>query len=114
MTREAQIFVDNENKVSDRLGEIKTGDEIETLSQSILKMQLGINEYIKDLTIVTAEKERIGAELNVATKIQADMLPRIFPPFPEKKEFDLFASMDPAKEVGGDFYDFFLIDEDHW
>ncbi|MBR4182630.1 MAG: PP2C family protein-serine/threonine phosphatase [Lachnospiraceae bacterium] len=76
-------------------------------------MQLGINEYIKDLTIVTAEKERIGTELNVATKIQADMLPRIFPPFPEKKEFDLFASMDPAKEVGGDFYDFFLIDEDH-
>ncbi len=113
VTREAQVFVDNENKVSDRLGEIKTGDEIETLSQSILKMQLGINEYIKDLTLVTAEKERIGTELNVATKIQADMLPRIFPPFPEKKEFDLFASMDPAKEVGGDFYDFFLIDDDH-
>ncbi len=113
VTQEAQVFVDNDNKVSDRLGCIKTGDEIETLSQSILKMQIGINEYIKDLTIVTAEKERIGTELNVATKIQADMLPRIFPPFPEKKEFDLYATMDPAKEVGGDFYDFFLIDEDH-
>ncbi len=59
------------------------------------------------------EKERIGAELNVATQIQADMLPRIFPAFPERKEFDLHASMDPAKEVGGDFYDFFLIDDDH-
>ena len=59
------------------------------------------------------EKERIGAELNVATQIQADMLPRIFPAFPERKEFDLFASMDPAKEVGGDFYDFFLVDDDH-
>ena len=60
-----------------------------------------------------AEKERIGADLKVATQIQADMLPRIFPPFPERKEFDLYATMDPAKEVGGDFYDFFLVDEDH-
>lgn len=59
------------------------------------------------------EKERIGAELNVATQIQADMLPRIFPAFPDRKEFDIYASMTPAKEVGGDFYDFFLIDEDH-
>ena len=59
------------------------------------------------------EKERIGAELNVATQIQADMLPRIFPAFPERNEFDLFASMHPAKEVGGDFYDFFLVDDDH-
>ncbi len=59
------------------------------------------------------EKERIGAELNVATQIQADMLPRIFPAFPERSEFDLFASMHPAKEVGGDFYDFFLVDDDH-
>ena len=59
------------------------------------------------------EKERIGAELNVATQIQADMLPRIFPAFPERPEFDIYASMTPAKEVGGDFYDFFLVDDDH-
>ena len=59
------------------------------------------------------EKERIGAELNVATQIQASMLPCVFPAFPEYKEFDIYASMDPAKEVGGDFYDFFLVDEDH-
>ncbi|MBR3629132.1 MAG: PP2C family protein-serine/threonine phosphatase [Oscillospiraceae bacterium] len=59
------------------------------------------------------EKQRIGAELNVATKIQADMLPSIFPAFPERSEFDLYASMNPAKEVGGDFYDFFMIDDDH-
>ncbi|MBR0167475.1 MAG: PP2C family protein-serine/threonine phosphatase, partial [Synergistaceae bacterium] len=69
--------------------------------------------YVKNLAAVTAEKERIGAELNVATQIQADMLPRIFPPFPERKEFDIYATMTPAKEVGGDFYDFFLIDDDH-
>ena len=59
------------------------------------------------------EKERIGAELHVATQIQADMLPRIFPAFPERPEFDIYASMTPAKEVGGDFYDFFLVDDDH-
>ena len=59
------------------------------------------------------ESSRIETELSMATRIQADMLPNIFPAFPERKEFDIFASMDPAKEVGGDFYDFFLIDDDH-
>ena len=64
----------------------------------------------KDLTENTA---RISAELDLATKIQSDMLPSYFPAFPERKEFDLYASMTPAKEVGGDFYDFFMIDDDH-
>ncbi len=59
------------------------------------------------------EKERIATELALATRIQANTLPKVFPPFPERREFDLYASMDPAKEVGGDLYDFFLIDEDH-
>lgn len=93
--------------------DIRTGDELESLSDSIQKMEQEINEYIRNLTAVTAEKERIGAELGVATQIQASMLPGIFPAFPERKEFDIFASMLPAREVGGDFYDFFLIDEDH-
>ena len=92
---------------------IRTGDEVETLCDSVKQMERDINSYIANLTAVTAEKERIGAELNVATQIQADMLPRIFPAFPERKEFDLYASMNPAKEVGGDFYDFFLVDDDH-
>ena len=91
----------------------KTGDEIEGLSDSFGRMMNDINNYVSNLTVITAEKERIGAELNVATQIQADMLPRIFPAFPDRKEFDLFATMEPAKEVGGDFYDFFLIDDDH-
>lgn len=93
--------------------DIHTGDEIQALSEAIKTMELEINEYIQDLTSVTAEKERIGAELNVATQIQADMLPRIFPAFPERTEFDIYATMNPAKEVGGDFYDFFLVDDDH-
>lgn len=92
---------------------VKTGDEIEGLSEAFGHMMEDITSYVRNLTAITAEKERIGAELNVATQIQADMLPRIFPAFPDRKEFDLYASMDPAKEVGGDFYDFFLIDDDH-
>ncbi len=93
--------------------EIHTGDEIENLSLAMKQMEQDMNAYIQDLTAVTREKERIGAELNIATQIQADMLPRIFPPFPDRTEFDIFASMSPAKEVGGDFYDFFLVDENH-
>ena len=59
------------------------------------------------------ESSRLETELSMATRIQADMLPNIFPAFPERKESDIYASMNPAKEVGGDFYDFFLIDDDH-
>ena len=59
------------------------------------------------------KNERITAELSLATRIQANSLPKVFPPFPDRKEFDLYASMTPAKEVGGDLYDFFLIDDDH-
>lgn len=91
----------------------RTKDEIEVLAQSFANLSSRTVEYIKQITRITAEKERIGAELNVAAKIQADMLPRIFPPYPNTKEFDLFASMTPAKEVGGDFYDFFMVDDSH-
>ncbi len=92
---------------------INTGDEIENLYHAIQKMEQDINTYISNLSRVTAEKERIGAELHVATQIQASMLPCIFPAFPGRREFDIYATMTPAKEVGGDFYDFFLIDDDH-
>ena len=92
---------------------IRSKDEIGDLYREIRTMEGRMVEYLDNLTRVTAEKERIGAELNIATQIQADMLPRIFPAFPERHEFDLFATMDPAKEVGGDFYDFFLVDDDH-
>ena len=92
---------------------IKTGDEIESLSHAFNFMLSELENYIDNLSKVTAEKERIGAELDVARHIQASMLPSIFPPFPNRDEFDIYASMTPAKEVGGDFYDFFLVDEDH-
>ena len=88
-------------------------DEIHELCSDVRFMQTRIVDALVNLTAVTAEKERIGAELNVAAQIQADMLPRVFPPFPEREEFEIYATMDPAKEVGGDFYDFFFVDEDH-
>ena len=92
---------------------IRSQDEIGDLYRKTQTMQIRLLDYMDHLTKVTQERERISAELNVATQIQADMLPRIFPPFPERKEFGLYATMDPAKEVGGDFYDFFLVDDDH-
>ena len=93
--------------------EIRTGDEVEELANSFRKMEEDMISYIRSFMKITAEKERIGAELNVATQIQADMLPRIFPAFPERQEFDIYATMNPAKEGGGDFYDFFLLDDHH-
>ncbi len=91
----------------------RTGDEIEVLAGTFEELSERTRKYISEITEITAEKERIGAELNVATRIQADMLPRNFPIFPDRTEFDLYATMTPAKEVGGDFYDMFLIDDDH-
>lgn len=110
---EAKKFVADNNVISEKLPLIKTRDEIQVLSESLLQMEIDINDYIENLTKATAEKERIGAELNVATQIQADMLPSIFPAFPDRREIDIFATMNPAKEVGGDFYDFFMVDDSH-
>ena len=107
-------FVSNQMEKGDILvPDIHTGDEIEELADSFSKMSVELKTYINNFETVTKEKERISTELHVATQIQADMLPRIFPPFPYRKEFDLYASMTPAKEVGGDFYDFFMVDDDH-
>lgn len=93
--------------------DIHTGDELENLGKVMADMEKSLTEHEAEITQITAEKERIGTELLMASKIQYSMMPHNFPPFPDRKEFDLYATMDPAKEVGGDFYDFFLIDEDH-
>ena len=106
-------FAQNDTVTQTNLAEIQTEDEIQETAESIATMESDIIKYIDNIQTITAEKERIGAELNVATQIQADMLPRIFPAFPGRKDIDIFAAMDPAKEVGGDFYDFFLVDDDH-
>ena len=91
----------------------RTDDEIEILAESFTSISKKTRDYIRQITEITAEKERIGTELALAKRIQADMLPNTYPAFPGRPEFDIYASMDPAKEVGGDFYDFFLVDDDH-
>lgn len=106
-------MVENLEKEEEFSIDVHTGDEIEELAKSFEQMNRELLAYLHELSVVTAEKERIGAELNVATKIQADMLPSIFPAFPGRKDMDIYATMNPAKEVGGDFYDFFLIDQQH-
>ena len=122
----ARKIVSPLNRMTERLRELKqgdssftmedtfkTGDEIQILAETFADLSSRIRSYIAHITEITAEKQRIGTELALAQKIQTDMLPNIFPPFPERDDMDIYAYMKPAKEVGGDFYDFFLIDEDH-
>ncbi len=92
---------------------IHTGDEIETLAQAMKRMEQELSSYVRRLTKVTAQTERINTELTIASGIQEALLPKTFPPFPDHHEFDLYASMIPAREIGGDFYDLYLIDDDH-
>lgn len=86
-------------------------DEIGQLSQSFSDMQRSLAGYIEELKQTTAQKASIESELKVASDIQMSMVPRIFPAFPNRPDIDLYASMTPAKEVGGDLYDFFVQDE---
>ncbi len=90
---------------------IRSRDETRMLANDISELAHSLKDYMSNLQTVTAEKQRISSELAIATQIQADMLPRIFPDFSNQKEFELYASMSPAKEVGGDFFDFFMVDE---
>jgi sigma-B regulation protein RsbU (phosphoserine phosphatase) len=92
---------------------IETGDELEELSLMMADMEQAMADYEANLTIITADRERIVTELTLAEKIQAGVLPKTFPAFPDRHEFDIYAVMDPAREVGGDFYDYYLIDDDH-
>ena len=104
----------NEDNLEFRMEDtFRTGDEIQVLAESFASISHKTIEYLEEVQTVTAEKERISSELSLARKIQAAMLPHIFPAFPDRPDFDVFATMAPAREVGGDFYDYFLIDEDH-
>ena len=94
----------------DKKLDIKTGDEIEHLAVSFNAMTDELKIYMTNLTKVTAERERLATELDVAKDIQNGMLPK---DFPARTDFELLATMTPAKEVGGDFYDFYFLDETH-
>lgn len=89
----------------------KRSDEVGVLYDSFGYMQHSLEEYIKELADTTARKERIESELRIASDIQMGMIPKSFPPFPDRNDIDLYAKLIPAKEVGGDLYDFFVQDE---
>lgn len=120
-----QLIVDGatdfvNTNTDERLGQImaldlkiNTGDEIEILAQAFNQMTSDIIRYIKELTHATSERERIETELRIATLIQEGMLPQDFE-FPGRSDIGAYASMTAAKEVGGDFYDFFFVDDDHF
>lgn len=113
----AKNYVNADNKIDKSANLIsnyaqyaKDTGEIGDLANSFTKMIKDLENYMENLKQVTSEKERITAELNVAKKIQESILPK---DFPNNNDFEIVASMCPAKEVGGDFYDFFDIDDDH-
>ncbi len=112
VSEEATRFA-KENTRGEPLGDISRYEEITSLAGSIDTMEKDMVNYIRNLTAITAEKERIGTELSLARTIQANSIPNTFPAFPDRKDLDIFASMTPARQVGGDFYNFFLIDDDH-
>ena len=114
ITNEASRFAEENVQAAVKLREtIKNTDEIGDLAGAIDRMEEQVQDYVDNLTKITAEKERISTEMTLATRIQEAMLPSTFPAFPDRTDFDIYASMDPAREVGGDFYDYFLIDGDH-
>ncbi|MDD3088367.1 MAG: SpoIIE family protein phosphatase [Candidatus Omnitrophica bacterium] len=89
------------------------GGEVGSLTEAFIHMRDSLKRYIEELKKTTAEKEKINVELRVAHNIQMGILPKVFPPFPERTEFDIYATLVPAKEVGGDLYDLYFLDRDH-
>ncbi|WP_246155802.1 SpoIIE family protein phosphatase [Thiohalocapsa marina] len=88
-------------------------DEVAQLTRTFRRMRDDLKRYIADLEETTAERERVNGELRIAHDIQMDLVPKTFPAFPDRGDMDLHAIMVPAREVGGDFYDFMLLDEQH-
>jgi sigma-B regulation protein RsbU (phosphoserine phosphatase) len=96
------------------LAPIKSGDEVGQLAESFKYMKSALKKYITELTEATASRERMASELRIAHEIQMGIVPKVFPAFPDRQELDIYAVLEPAKEVGGDFYDFFFIDDSHF
>ena len=114
ITKEASRFASENEMRDEKLSSvIKNRDEIGQLARAIDQMEEQIQSYVEKITSITAEEEKMRTELSLAARIQLEALPGTFPAFPDRNEFDIYASMKPAKDVGGDFYDFFLVDDDH-
>ena len=114
ITKEASRFASENEMRDEKLSSvIKNRDEIGQLARAIDQMEEQIQSYVEKITSITAEEEKMRTELSLAARIQLEALPGTFPAFPDRNEFDIYASMKLAKDVGGDFYDFFLVDDDH-
>lgn len=102
-------------EIAHRIGKGETDIKIKVEKpEEFVQLASTFDKMITDIKQITKERVRINSELSIAKSIQASSLPDVFPPFPDRKEFDIFASMQPAKEVGGDFYDFYFIDDDNF
>lgn len=113
LTKPLEQFANSANEIANGnfdfvLPDIENKDELKTLHNSFLSMQESLVRYIDELKVATAKKERIDSELRIARNIQMGMIPKVFLPFPNREDVDLYAQLIPAKEVGGDLYDFFL------
>ncbi len=116
MTKPLQSFSESARRIAEGdfntpLPHIKSQDEMQMLKESFRHMQNSLVRHISQLKETTSAKERIESELNIAREIQMSMIPKIFPPYPERKDIDIYAFIQPAKEVGGDLYDFFIENE---
>ena len=106
MTKDGSSLVAN-------MSNLHSSNEFGSLSRDISNLAKEIEHYTSEIVTMTEERQKAASELEMAKNIQEGQLPSSFPAFPERDDFDIYASMTPAKEVGGDFYDFFLIDDDH-
>ena len=116
MTKPLSQFADSAKEIAkgnfnSSLPPIKTDDEIGLLHDSFEHMQQSLRQYVEDLKATTASKAAIEHELQLASGIQMSMLPKKFPPFPERQDIDVYGMLTPAKAVGGDLFDFYIRDE---
>lgn len=101
-------------KLKDIANKISNGEDVDIKiekPEEFAQLASTYDKMTKDIKLITHERTRINSELSIAKSIQASSLPNVFPPFPDKTEFDIYASMEAAKEVGGDFYDFYFIND---
>ena len=112
ISAEAVRFAD-ENTVKEPLGDISRIDELSALAGAIDSLEIKMTEYADELAAAAAEEERVRTEVELASKIQNSQIPGTFPAFPDRNEFDIYGSMTPARMIGGDFYNFLLVDDDH-
>lgn len=117
LSKSARDYVDNRGDIQPghyfEQVEIKTRDEVRVLRDSMSDMEVSLAEYMDNMTSMTAERERVEAELNLGASIQLSMLPKKLENYNGEPVFDISSFIEPAKEVGGDFYDYYVIDDDH-